>query len=208
MIKALVFDLGGVILPFDHTQIASKLYERSASKERVEPREIFAFLFDPEKGFVNLYEEGKMSSEAFFEAIKKKFNLDLSFDEFKEIWNPIFWEDKEVEEILYALKARNYFLFLLSNTNELHFSYIKEKYPIVHILDKWILSYEIGAKKPKRAIYEAIFKDVSFSSEEVLYIDDIPQYVLAARNLGIQAVLYTDAKKLKETFLEKGINLG
>ena len=90
--------------------------------------------------------------------MKERYRLSLGFDDFKEIWNNIFQEDMEVNEIIVYLKAKGFPLFLLSNTNELHFTHIIERYPIVHLMDEWILSFEVGAKKPKRRIYDAIFE--------------------------------------------------
>lgn len=207
MIKLLVFDLGGVILPFEHKKIAYRLHEKSALKDEMGPEDIFNFLFDSNYGLANPYEEGKMSSLEFFENLNRKFQLELSFEEFKEIWNPIFSEDKEVEEIIKTLKKRGYPLFLLSNTNELHFSYIRENYPVVYLLDKWILSYQIGAKKPKKAIYDAVLQNVSLSPKEIFYVDDTPAYVEAALTLGMEAVLHTGAKNLREALAERGVEL-
>ena len=63
-----------------------------------------------------------------------------------------------MSRIVSCLKAKGFPLFLLSNTNELHFTYILERYPIVRIMDELILSFEVGAKKPKKRMYEAIFE--------------------------------------------------
>ncbi len=139
MIKLFVFDLGNVILPFEHHQIADKLYETSLVKDRCTPDDIFRFLFDHQKGFINDYETGRISTKEFFEKIKQKYKLELEPEEFKDIWNDIFDEDPAVSQIILYLKNKGYPIFLLSNTNELHFSYIMEKYPIIHHFDEWIL---------------------------------------------------------------------
>jgi putative hydrolase of the HAD superfamily len=77
----------------------------------------------------------------------------LTFEEFRGIWNPIFREDREVTDAILYLKSKGCPVFLLSNTNELHFSYIIERYPIVHVLDEWILSFEAGVKKPEKVSF-------------------------------------------------------
>ncbi len=151
MTKLFVFDLGNVILPFDNHQIAEKLHGRSGLRDTCTPSDIFRYLFDWEKGSINGYEEGLCSSLEFFFEVRDRYKLDLGFDEFKDIWNDIFAENTEVSEIVTCLKARGFPLFLLSNTNELHFAYILERYPIVRLMDEWILSFEVGAKKPKKA---------------------------------------------------------
>ena len=205
MIKLFVFDLGNVILPFEHRQIAVKLHETSRIQDRFTPDDLFKFLFDMDRGLVNPYEEGLMSSVDFFAKLREKYKLELEFDEFKDIWNIIFQEDSEVNDAILYLKNKGYPVFLLSNTNELHFSYIMERYPIVHSLDEWILSYEVGAKKPKQKIYDSIFEKTDTTRGEVLYIDDVPEYVEAAINYGLQGLVFKNAKDVWELLKENSI---
>lgn len=205
MIKLFVFDLGNVILPFEHRQIAVKLHETSRIQDRFTPGDLFKYLFDMDRGLVNPYEEGILSSIDFFAKIREKYKLELEFDEFKDIWNIIFQEDTEVNDTILYLKSKGYPVFLLSNTNELHFSYIMERYPIVHSLDEWILSYEVGAKKPKQKIYDAIFEKMDVVKSDVLYIDDIPAYVEAAKNFALQGLVFNNAKDIWELLKENSI---
>jgi putative hydrolase of the HAD superfamily len=205
MIKLFVFDLGNVILPFEHRQIAVKLHERSTDKGAFVSQRLFDIMFDWENGLVNPYEEGLMSTLEFFSELKRQFRLDMDLDAFKDIWNPIFREDQEVNEAIVYLKEKGYPLFLLSNTNELHFSYIIDKYPIVHVFDEWILSFEVGAKKPRQRIYEAIFEKMNIRPGEVFYIDDIPKYVEVAKHLGIGGMVFKNACQLWEFIKKNGI---
>ena len=202
MIKLFVFDLGNVILPFEHHQIAVKLHEASLIKDRFTPDDIFRYLFDHEKGFVNAYEEGLISSRDFFKKLKEKYKLELEPEDFKEIWNDIFEEDAGVSEIILYLKERGYPIFLLSNTNELHFSYVMERYPIIHHFDEWILSFEVGAKKPQEKIYDVIFERRSLERHEVLYIDDIPDYIRAAAGYGIPGIVFREAADIWKVIRE------
>jgi glucose-1-phosphatase len=205
MIKLFVFDLGNVILPFEHRQIAAKLHANSRTKTEISPGSIFDCMFDFEEGLVNPYEEGLMTSLEFFTELKKRFRLKMDIEEFKDIWNPIFSEDPDVNAAIIYLKEKGYPLFLLSNTNELHFSYIIGKYPVVHSFDEWLLSFEVGAKKPKQRIYEAIFEKMDVQPDEVFYIDDIPKYVEAAKGFGIGGMVFSNAAQLWEFIRKNGI---
>ena len=73
-IEVILFDLGNVILPFDHHQMGEKLLHFSLKKETEDPRKIFAYLFDLHTGAVNLYETGKMTSLEFFQSLKDFFS--------------------------------------------------------------------------------------------------------------------------------------
>ena len=205
MIDLFVFDLGKVILPFEHRQIATKLWHKSANKERLSEHDIFEDLFDMENGAINRYEEGLSTSEEFFLQMRKRYALALEFEEFSDIWNNIFWESPEVNEIILYLKAKGYPIFLLSNTNELHFSYIIGRFPIIHALDEWILSFEVGAKKPAKRIYDAIFEKTDVDRAKVLYIDDIDAYVSAARSYGISGLVYKSPDDLRNVLRKNNI---
>ena len=205
MIDLFVFDLGKVILPFEHRQIASKLWQRSKNNRKFTEEEIFQDLFDLKNGTVNRYEEGLLSSEEFFLEVRKRYNLALEFEDFSEIWNNIFWDNPEVNDIIIYLKAKGYPIYLLSNTNELHFSYVIERFPIVHVLDEWILSFEVGAKKPDKRIYDAIFERTDVDRAKILYIDDIDAYVSAARSHGIQGLVYKSPDDLWNVLRQHGI---
>jgi HAD superfamily hydrolase (TIGR01509 family) len=205
MIRLFVFDLGNVILPFEHRQIVGKLLNKAKTTAGSSDDSAFSYMFDMENGLVNRYEEGLMSSFEFFTTIRDKYLLDITFDEFKDAWNPIFWDNPRVNEAIHYLKSKGFPVFLLSNTNELHFAHIIEKYPIVHVLDEWILSFEVGAKKPDKRIYDSIFERMDVDPGDVFYIDDIPRYVDAARSFGLQGMVFEDAEGLWKMIEKHGI---
>jgi HAD superfamily hydrolase (TIGR01509 family) len=80
-----------------------------------------------------------------------------------------------------------------------------ERYPIVQSLDEWILSYEVGARKPKEKIYDAVFEKTDIARDETLYIDDIKAYVEAAKRYGLQGLHFKNAKDLWEFLKENSI---
>ncbi len=196
-IEVILFDLGNVILPFTHYQIAEKLSQFSQRKEFQDPQRIFSYLFDFEKGAVNGYEVGKVSSIQFFKSLKKYLHLSLSFKKFIPIWNDIFTEDQGVSEIIRSLKGKKK-LGLISNTNPLHFDYILSKFPVIRIFDKWILSYEVGFKKPDVHIFQTAMEWASVEPGKILLIDDMKKHVEVAVSLGMQGIHFISANQLRE----------
>lgn len=196
-IEVIFFDLGNVILPFNHYQIAEKLSRFVQKKEFQDPAKIFPYLFDFEKGAVNGYEVGKVSSSEFFQSLKEFLQLSLRFEEFILIWNDIFLENQEVSEIILDQRGR-WKLGLLSNTNPLHFNYILSKFSIIRVFDQWILSYEVGFKKPAPEIFQKAIKWASVKPQKILFIDDIKEHVEVAVSLGIQGIHFISAPQLKE----------
>jgi putative hydrolase of the HAD superfamily len=201
-IEAILFDLGNVILPFSHYQIAEKLSRFSQKKEFQDPQRMFSFLFDFENGMVNDFDLGKVSPPEFFQSVKQHLSLSISFEAFLPIWNDIFAEDEEVSKIIRSLKGK-WRLGLLSNTDPLHFNYILSKFPIMRMFDKWILSYEVGFKKPAVQIFQKAIEWASVEPRRILFIDDIKKHVEVAISLGMQGIHFISASQLKEELHKK-----
>jgi putative hydrolase of the HAD superfamily len=196
-INVILYDLGNVILPFNHFQIAEKLSRFARRKEFQDPSRVFSYLFDFEKGAVNGYEVGKVSSPQFFQSLRKFLQLSLSFEDFIPIWNDIFTENQEISQTILSQKGRRR-LGLLSNTNPLHFDYILSKFPIIRVFDQWILSHEVGFKKPAVEIYQKAIEWASVEPRKILFIDDVKKHVEVAISLGMQGVHFISAEQLRE----------
>jgi HAD superfamily hydrolase (TIGR01509 family) len=65
------------------------------------------------------------------------------------------------------------------------------------IFDPLVLSWEVGSAKPQGRIFEVLIATLSMDPSEILLIDDVAANITAARALGLQGLLYTDAETLK-----------
>jgi putative hydrolase of the HAD superfamily len=202
MIEVIFFDLGNVILPFNNYQIAEKLCRFSQKEEFQEPGKVFSYLFDLREGVINPFDMGKVSPQEFFQSVRNHLGLSIIFEQFIPIWTDIFVEDREVSEIIRSLKGK-WRLGLLSNTDPLHFHYIVSTFPIVSVLEKWILSYEVGFKKPDAHIFQKAIEWAAVGPEKILFIDDTKAHVEAAISLGMQGVHFISATKLREELFQK-----
>jgi len=196
-IEVIFFDLGNVILPFNHYQIAEKLSPFVQKKDFQDPRKIFTYIFDLKDGAINPFDAGELSPKEFFQSLKESLQLSISFEAFALIWNEIFVEDREVSQIIRSLKGK-WRLGLLSNTDPLHFNYVVSTFPIVSTLEKWILSYEVGFKKPDAQIFQRAMEWASVEPEKILFIDDTKGHVETAVSLGMQGIHFHSSKQLKE----------
>jgi FMN phosphatase YigB (HAD superfamily) len=201
-IKVILYDLGNVILPFNNYQIAEKLSRSALRKEFQDPQKLFSYLFDLQKGVINRFDAGRVSPREFFQSIKENLGLSLSFDEFVPIWTDIFVEDQEVSQVILSQKGR-WRLGLLSNTDPLHFNYILSKFPIVQAFDKWILSYEVGFKKPAVEIFQRAIAWASVNPQNILFIDDVKTHVDVAISLGMHGIHFISAEQLKKELSQK-----
>jgi len=202
-IKAIIFDLGNVLIDFDHTVAAKKI---SAFTTKTPP-EIFNLFFD--SGLTALFEEGKITPLEFFSKVKEMLNLTINYDEFLLIWNEIFFltkKNRSVYNLAKTLKNR-YKLILLSNINILHFEYLKKTFPVFDAFRYIITSFEVGFRKPRIEIYEKALEIINAAPANVFYTDDRAELVEEANRLGIRSFVFEGAEKLKADFLSVGINL-
>jgi putative hydrolase of the HAD superfamily len=107
--------------------------------------------------------------------------------------------------LLPRLKSR-YKLLLGSNTCELHARQFRRQFAdsLLHF-DGLILSYEIGARKPKAAFFEHCQQLAGCPAGECVFIDDLAANVAGAQACGLHGILYTDISDLQRRFLELGI---
>lgn len=202
-IKAVVFDLGKVLVDFDHS-IAAKKIALFCDKS---PKEIFDFFFASELAI--LFEEGKIAPLEFFHRIKEAINLNLNYEEFVPVWNEIFFltEDNRAVYNLAKNLGDSYKVALLSNINILHFNYLKNNFPIFDPFDNILLSFELKSIKPSPLIYKKALEILCLSAEEVFYADDRPELVQGSRLLGIRGFVFQRAEQLKKDLAVSGVRI-
>ena len=191
MIKTIFSDLGNVIVFTNHRKITEGLARYTDKDES----QIYDFFVNSKarKGF----EKGRISPQQLFVNFKDNLNLRLNFNKFNEIWCSCFIGlNKEMEKLLYKLK-KNYKLVLLSNTDEMHFNYLKKKYRILGIFDGYVLSCKTGYKKPNPMIYLQAIKNAKTIPSQIVYMDDVYAYVVAAKIFGIKGIQYKTFDRLR-----------
>jgi len=193
-IKAIVFDLGRVLVDFDH-RIAAKKIASFADKDE---NEILGLFFDSE--ITMSFEEGKLSPLQFFLKVKEMLNLELDYESFVRIWQEIFFfseKNRQVYELALSLKE-HYRLALLSNINALHFEYIGRAFPVFGAFHDIITSFQLGLIKPNPLIYQKTLQILQSSPEQTFYTDDRAELITSARGLGIQGFVFTGVEQLKK----------
>ena len=197
--SAIVFDLGNVLIPFDYTPAISKLNQiQSGLGDK------FAEFYKANYSLHRDFERGSISETFFINKMLEVVDHKISAETFCGIFSDIFTLNEEVIALLPILK--NYYkLFLLSNTNSIHQKYGWQKYEFLNYFDTLILSHEVGSVKPEEKIYLAVEEASGFPSAEHLYIDDIQEYVDAAKKFGWDAVQFVTYKNLLINLKERKI---
>ena len=183
-IKAVLFDLGKVILHFDFTPAFGRL----SSACPMSPSQIKDYF--RRSGLEVLYDGGKISSKKFYFEAKKGLRHDLSFEKFKSVWNRIFRPNFEIVSLIRQLKKNRTRLVLVSNTNPMHFEYILKRYSILGHFEKHVLSYKEKVRKPDIRIYRTAIRAGRPKPHEIFYIDDRSDLTQAAEEIGLHTFTY------------------
>lgn len=198
-IKAVIFDLGRVIVPFDFQRGYSRLAPLCAIPAAEIPRRLAA------TGLVERFESGGIEPHDFVQQLSKHLKLETTYENFCEIWSSIFLPDTLIPEAMIQAIARKYRLLLLSNTNAIHFAMLRENYPSLRHFHALVLSFEVGAMKPLPAIYRRAIEEAGCHPEECFFTDDIPAYVEGARAMGIDAVQFESAAQIEAELRKRGV---
>ncbi len=193
MTKAILVDLGNVIVGLDF----DRGYRAAAARCRFSVAEIPERIHAAELSVP--YELGEITSEEFYQRFCKALEMtDVSFADFARLWGDMFGPEPLLSDaLLEGLRAR-YRLVLLSNTNELHFRWIREHYPLLKHFHDYVLSFEVGSMKPSAGIYREAIRVAGCQAEECFFTDDNEPNIEGARRLGIDAVRFAGEEQLKE----------
>ena len=194
-IKNVVFDLGGVLINLDFDNCLNAF--RKAGFQDIEKQAC---------QFFSQFELGEISPEEFRKAIRKEVSEALSDHEIDDMWN-LMLLDIPREKLDLLLKLReHYMVYLLSNTNRIHWDYACEQmfcyrgFRVNDFFEDIFLSFEMHKAKPEKDIYEQMMKEANILPEETFFIDDSAINCQAAISLGIQSYHYHIGEDLSSLF--------
>ena len=204
-LRTLLVDLGNVLAFFSHEKMCRQLAEVCGVAEAEMHRLLIA------DGLQWQFETGKISPEDFAARLADFGDRRPSLPELRRAHDDIFRPNTAMVPILNSAKAAGLRLVLLSNTDPWHFSHIRDGEATAELLagfDAFALSYEAGTLKPGAAIYDRALDFAGCRPEECFYVDDIAEYVTAARDRKIQAAVFVDAEDYRRELVERGVDLG
>ena len=197
-IKAILFDLGNVLVFFDARR-SSKAFSEAVGVPEDKIWETF-FISELERS----YTRGEISSEEFYQKVNKHFPKKIDFATFARLWNDIFTENREMNELLKKLKT-HYPLYLISNTNDLHFEYVCSKFSVLRHFAKYFPSHLVGHRKPDKAMFRHVLGEIKLKPEETVFVDDVAEFVESAKSLGIHGVQFTSRPELEKDLHRLGL---
>lgn len=182
--KALLFDLGGVLIDIDF-DLAFRAWSRHSSLPLAALRQ--RFLFDEP---YERHERGEIAADEYFAHLAETLELAATPDQVAAGWNAIFRGEIGSTLDRVAQARRSLPCYVLTNTNATHRACWSARYPRVAAgFDRIFASYEIGLRKPEPAAFDHVCRVTGFDPASLLFFDDTPENVNAAASYGLQSVL-------------------
>ena len=189
MIKAIIFDLGNVLILHDKEEFILKVL----SKYKISNRELFQKI-ELESRLKMDY--GEITSHEYIRNINKQTGSNIKE---KDYYNIFFSkpQSKLNTNLIGLIKElrRKYKIFLLANNNKPMHEFIKSK-KLDKLFDKVLFSYQVGLKKPDPKFFERLLSGTKIKPEECAFVDDREDYMPKVKKLKMKTIVYKNFKQL------------
>jgi len=203
-IKNIIFDLGGVLLNINPLLSLIEFEKISG----LDQKELTMRLLS--ENIFEKFETGKLNNTQFRSELCRIINIKASDSEIDRAWNTLLLDFPQHRVELVKQLRKNYRIFLLSNTNNIHFDHytreFNEKYGfrMTDLFEKLFLSHEIGIHKPDAGIYTYVLQNDGIVASETVFFDDSLANIEAAALQGIQGI-HIEAGHDVTSFFDNGI---
>ncbi|RLD61466.1 MAG: HAD family phosphatase [Bacteroidetes bacterium] len=206
-IRNIIFDFGGVIINIHHSEV-EKAFKNLGINQ-------FETLFSQatQSDIFQRLEIGTISPGNFRNYLRSIIGKEIPDHKLDFAWNQIIGNYPPHRIKLLSELKKNYNLFLLSNTNIIHYRYYIEKFrnefgfEFQSLFNKTYWSFEISERKPNHSAFTFVLKDNNLIASETLFIDDSVQNIDAAEQMGFQTYLLKNDTDLADIFGEGKIIL-
>lgn len=202
-IRTIIFDIGRVLVRINLAKAKAGL----AKGLPLSPEELWSAIErDPRW---QDWQEGRMSAHDWHINLCSRLGVALNFEEFTKVWNGALDPEPIHPISLFQELSKRYKLGLLSNTDPIHVAKLESTYDFFRYFPPAVRTYScvVGCSKPNPLIFREALRACKARAEETVYIDDIPAYVDAARQLGLRGVIFESREQFQREFADLGIQL-
>ncbi|MBI4155205.1 HAD family phosphatase [Candidatus Woesearchaeota archaeon] len=197
MIKAIIFDYGGVLTVESSLRDFGEMY---ALKLKVDVESFCRLLKENwERAKVS-----EISSNLFWDNLSKFLNIDAKI--FRKDFMEFFSLNKERLEFVRKLNGK-YKLGLLSNTLEDWMEENIKKNKLNELFDVIATSYKSKIAKPNMVVYKEVVNKLGIGADECIYVDDQEKNIPPAKELGMKTILFKNLKQLKAELRSYGVEI-
>jgi len=192
-IKAVIFDLGGVLVRTEFPEVRQRLEERLGFT----PGTLGQTVWGGEDW--ELAQTGRISYEEYWRRVGAALGFSTE-QQIRDFRREYFSGDRVDEELVRLIRELRpcYKIGLLSNAPDSLGIWLDEEWGIKDLFDSIIYSAKVGVAKPDPSIFHLSLEQLGLTPPEALFIDDFSPNIDAALALGMQAIRFTNTKTLKE----------
>ena len=199
-IRAVIFDIGRVLIRVDVARAMDSL----GVSLKLSPTELWSAI-EKDPSWRD-WQQGRMSARDYHQRLTKRLGSALPYEKFADAWNLALDPTPLQDTSLFERLSKRYRLALLSNTDPIHVAHMEPRYEFFRFFPTRVYSCVVGAAKPDPLIYREALRACGAKAGEAVYIDDIPEYVAAAKSLGMAGVVYQSPDQLKAELQSVGVN--
>ena len=183
-LRAILFDLGGVVIDIDFKR-AFQIWAALASCDAADLEQRFTFDEAYEQ-----HETGELHSAGYFNALRESLNVSLSEDDLVAGWNDIYLGTIPGMVKLLATASQRFPLYAFTNSNPAHQSVWSVRFAAELSIFKTIyVSSELGVRKPDPRSFSLVAERMGVQASEVLFFDDSAENVDGAVSAGMRGVV-------------------
>ncbi|MEA3505384.1 MAG: HAD-IA family hydrolase [Bacteroidota bacterium] len=199
-VKNIIFDFGGIIIDIDYSAVKQAFIDVGMR----DPDKFYKH--DSHAKIVEDFECGLVSPAKFREEIISDMVSPINYDAFDTAWNAIIKTIPRKRVELIDELSKKYRVFLLSNTNSIHYnkytSEFRETYKreLIDLFDKAYFSFEMKLRKPDKQIFDKVLKTENLIANETLFVDDSEINIEAAKSVGLKVLYKPQKEELTDFF--------
>jgi HAD superfamily hydrolase (TIGR01509 family) len=198
-LRNIIFDLGNVLLDIDYNE-TTNAFKRLGVKHF---EEMYS-QFNADDLFEKL-ETGKISEGLFYQHMRTHIPGTVTDEQIDAAWSAMILTFRKTSLDYLLTLAPQYKLYLLSNTNSIHFKHVKKLFTKEtgraslddYFTSTWY-SHEIGLRKPHAACYEFVLQNAGLDPRETLFIDDLANNIEGAKGVGLVTWQLMDGERIED----------
>jgi putative hydrolase of the HAD superfamily len=199
LIQTCLFDMGNVLVHFSHERMCSNVAEVCG----MDVQQATEMLID--SGLQWQMERGEVNEDEFHRTIAQQASVPVSQQALLHAAADIFWLNDSIVPLLEELRQLNMRLVLLSNTSVTHLNFIRQQFSVLDYFDDFATSFAAGALKPDDPIFDLAIQKADCPAERCFYTDDIADYIIKARTIGINAEVYSTTSATRSALRALGV---
>jgi putative hydrolase of the HAD superfamily len=200
----LYFDLGNVLLSFSHERMCRQMAEAAGASQELVREALFGTAETPSVQW--RFERGDLNALAVYEHFCERVGARPDMDRLFAAGCDIFDEIPASVALVQRLAEAGHRLGIMSNTNSIDWSFVTSRFRFLdRLFAHFVLSFQVRAMKPERAIYEHAVRLAGAPAGEVFFADDRQENVVGALAVGLDAVLFTSPEQLADELARRGL---